>query len=124
MRTFRSLPDNLHSTPTRGYTTSLRQEASRSATINLQNRIRPLAIRNFLNSMNTPSAPIYEERLTSSRTSALFGLLTVLFLALVIWRAVLNDAGFLSVLFLCLLLMFLFYSLNYRVLHIRPPLRR
>ena len=65
--------------------------------------------------MNTPSAPIYEERLTSSRTSALFGWLTVLFLALVIWRAVLNDAGVLSIVFL----MFLFYSLNYRVLHIR-----
>lgn len=69
--------------------------------------------------MNVPSAPIYEERLTSSRTSALFGGLTVLFLALVIWRAVLNDAGFLSIVFLCLFLMFLFYSLNYRVLHIR-----
>lgn len=69
--------------------------------------------------MNTPSAPIYEERLSSNRTSALFGLLTVLFLALVIWRAVLNDAGFLLIVFLCLFLMFLFYSLNYRVLHIR-----
>jgi Ca2+/Na+ antiporter len=69
--------------------------------------------------MNMPSAPIYEERLTSSRTSALFGLLTVLFLALVIWRALFNAAGFMSVVFICLFLMFLFYSLNYRVLHIR-----
>jgi len=37
------------------------------------------------------STPIYEERLTSSRTSALFGLLAGLFLALFTWRAVLND---------------------------------
>jgi hypothetical protein len=66
-----------------------------------------------------PSTPIYEERLTSSRTSALFGLLAGLFLALFTWRAVLNDVGFVSIVYLCLFLMFLFYTLNYRVLYIR-----
>jgi len=86
--------------------------------MNLQIRADRLAIRSSLDTFNMPPAPIYEERLTSSRTSALFGLLTVLFLALVIWRAVLNDVGFMSIMFLGLFLIFLFYSLNYRMLYI------
>ena len=68
---------------------------------------------------NMPDPPIYEERLTSSFTADFFGLLTILFFALFIWRASLGDAGFLSILSLCLFLIFLFYSLNYRVLRIR-----
>lgn len=66
-----------------------------------------------------PDSPLYEERLKSSFTSDFFGLLTILFFALFIWRASLGDAGLLSILWLTLFLIFLFYSLNYRVLHIR-----
>ena len=62
---------------------------------------------------------IYEETLRSNRTTALFVILTLLFLSLFSWR--LNTSGFelLSVLSLTLSFFFFFYSLNYRTLRIR-----
>lgn len=63
--------------------------------------------------MNTKSDLIYEEKISSSRTEALFLSLTALFLILLVWRV--NTAGwdFLSVLFFILFGLFLFYCFNY-----------
>ncbi|MGD8815014.1 MAG: hypothetical protein PVI78_11135 [Anaerolineales bacterium] len=61
----------------------------------------------------------YEEKLTSKITTALFIALMLLFLALAIWRWVAGGWDFLSILFLCLFALFLFYVVNYRVLLIR-----
>lgn len=62
---------------------------------------------------------IYEERLSSKSTSALFIGLTILFFCLMLWRW--DSAGLepLAVVFFCLFGGFLFYSVNYRVLNIR-----
>jgi hypothetical protein len=62
---------------------------------------------------------IYEERLSSSRTEALFVALTLLFAALFTWRASAHDMDALAVVFGCSGLFFLFYALNYRTLKIR-----
>jgi hypothetical protein len=61
---------------------------------------------------------LYEERLTFLRTAALFVVLTLLFLALVIWRAMVSGWAGLTIVFLFFLLFFLFYSINYRSLTI------
>jgi hypothetical protein len=63
--------------------------------------------------------PVYEEKLTSPRTTALFVVLTLLFLALAIWRWMVGGLGVLTIVFLCLSAIFLFYVINYRVLVIR-----
>ena len=63
--------------------------------------------------------PTYEEKLTSRRTTALFVVLTILFLALAIWRWMAVGWDFLSVVFLCLSAIFLFYVINYWMLVIR-----
>jgi len=62
---------------------------------------------------------IYEERLSSARTTALFLVFTILFLALLIWRV--NFVAFetLAIVFLCFSVFFLFYTVNYRTLKIR-----
>jgi len=69
--------------------------------------------------MNAQSKPVYEERLTSARTTALFVVLTLVFGALAArcWTA----DGFTGSTVVCslLALMFLFYVVNYRVLVIR-----
>jgi len=62
---------------------------------------------------------IYHEKLSSSRTEALFLGLTLLFLLLFVWRVAAAGLGFLACVFLFFFLMFLFYSLNYRTLTIR-----
>jgi len=62
---------------------------------------------------------IYEERLSSDRTEALFVAFTILFFLLLIWRARAAGLDTLAVLFLCLSLFFLFYAVNYRTLVIR-----
>jgi len=67
--------------------------------------------------MNTD--PIYEEKITSRRTVALFVTLTLLFMALLAWRATNSGLGVLTIVFFCLFSFFLFYSLNYRTLIIR-----
>jgi hypothetical protein len=62
---------------------------------------------------------IYEERVSSSWTQALFWGLTAIFSLLLAWRTVTSGADGLGVTFLLFALVFLFYSLNYRLLVIR-----
>lgn len=62
---------------------------------------------------------VYLERISSKRTEALFVALTVLFLLLFAWRAKGEGLATWSVVFFCLFVFFLFYSLNYRTLLIR-----
>ncbi|MGD9028718.1 MAG: hypothetical protein PVG25_02785 [Anaerolineae bacterium] len=62
---------------------------------------------------------IYEEKLSSNRTEALFIGLTILFLLLLIWRVSAVSLDVLAVVFLCLSVLFLFYAVNYRTLVIR-----
>jgi hypothetical protein len=62
---------------------------------------------------------IYEEELSSNRTEALFITLTVLFLGLSYWRIMNDDFGFLTIILILFFFFFLFYSVNYRTLHIR-----
>ena len=59
---------------------------------------------------------VYEEKLSSLRTTALFIVLMLLFLALGIWRWIIAGLDVLTIVFLCLSALFLFYVLNYRVL--------
>ena len=63
--------------------------------------------------------PIYEERLSSNRTEALFISLTLLFLMLLIWQISTGGADILSAAFFFFFLFFFFYSVNYRTLIIR-----
>lgn len=62
---------------------------------------------------------IYEERLSSDRTEALFVALAILFFLLLIWRARAAGLDVLAVVFLVLCAFFLFYAVNYRTLVIR-----
>jgi hypothetical protein len=62
---------------------------------------------------------IYEERVSSNRTEALFASLTILFLMLLIWQIGTDSPGILSAVFLLLFIFFFFYSVNYRILIIR-----
>ena len=63
----------------------------------------------------TPEA-IYEERVSSRRTEALFVGLALLFLGLFIVRASRSGLGYLAAVFLLLFCFFLFYAVNYRTL--------
>ena len=62
---------------------------------------------------------IYEERLSSNRTLALFASLMILFLILLVWRISTESPDILSAAFLLFFIFFLFYSVNYRTLIIR-----
>jgi hypothetical protein len=62
---------------------------------------------------------LYEERLSSGRTQALFLALMLVFLMLFFWRLRSPTLGFLGYLGLGLSAFFLFYILNYRELLIR-----
>jgi len=62
---------------------------------------------------------IYNERISSNRTEALFLALTVLFFLLFIWRVNAGSLDVLAAVFFCLFSLFLFYSANYRTLIIR-----
>ncbi len=62
---------------------------------------------------------IYEERVSSGWTEALFLSLTALFFLLFIWRLNTGGSLFLRAAFFILFLFFLFYSVNYRTLMIR-----
>jgi hypothetical protein len=66
----------------------------------------------------------YSERLSSKRTEALFVGLTLLFGLLAIWRVSARGLDGLVIIFLCGFILFLFYSLNYRVLLIRLTTER
>lgn len=61
---------------------------------------------------------VYEERISSKRTEALFLVLASLFLLLWVQRKRRGKTGRLSALYLGLFAFFLFYILNYRTLHI------
>ena len=61
---------------------------------------------------------LYRERVSSRRTLLFFALLTLLFLVLSVWRFWTAGADALTWLFAFLALFFLFYVLNYRILHI------
>lgn len=63
--------------------------------------------------------PIYEEKVTSRRTTALFVALMLLFLSLSVWRGLAAGLGPLAIVFFCIFCFFLFYALNYRTLIIR-----
>jgi hypothetical protein len=62
---------------------------------------------------------IYEERISSKKTEALFISLTILFLILVIWQINIDGPDILIVAFFLLFIFFFFYSVNYRTLIIR-----
>lgn len=66
-----------------------------------------------------PREQLYEERVSSNRTEALFLALALAFLSLAAWRATASGFGFLTIASLCLSIFFLFYTLNYRTLVIR-----
>lgn len=59
---------------------------------------------------------LYEERLSSNRTTLLFLVLMTLFGSLMIWRVLALRFDALAVVFLGLAVVFLFYSVNYRTL--------
>lgn len=61
----------------------------------------------------------YQETVSSPWTEALFIALTVIFGGLAIWRLAVSGWAFLAILFTILAFVFLFYSINYRVLVIR-----
>ena len=62
---------------------------------------------------------IYDERVTSKRTEGLFLALTTLFFLLLGWRVNAGGLDVLAAVFFCLFGLFLFYSVNYRILIIR-----
>jgi Ca2+/Na+ antiporter len=62
---------------------------------------------------------IYHERVSSTWTEVLFLALTLLFLLLLIWRMNAASLDILAAIFSCFFILFLFYSLNYRILIIR-----
>jgi hypothetical protein len=69
--------------------------------------------------MSVANDLLYEEKLSSNRTLALFLALAILFLALAAWRLAAGSSGILVVVFFFLGGAFLFYSLNYVILVIR-----
>jgi Ca2+/Na+ antiporter len=58
----------------------------------------------------------YTESISSNKTEALFLVLMMLSLLLLIWRVTSDGLDILAVAFICLFIIFLFYSLNYRTL--------
>lgn len=62
---------------------------------------------------------IYQERLTSERTLALFAALTAVFAGLFVWQLSNNGMDGWGIAFLILAVFFLFYTVNYRVLKIQ-----
>ena len=62
---------------------------------------------------------IYNERVSSNRTEALFVALTLLFFTMLIWRMNAGSLDLLAAVFFCLFGFFFFYSVNYRTLIIR-----
>jgi len=62
---------------------------------------------------------LYNERVSSNRTEALFLALTILFFLLLIWRVKAGSLDVLAAVFFCLFSLFFFYSVNYRTLIIR-----
>lgn len=63
--------------------------------------------------------PTYNEKVSSNKTEALFIALTLLFLALLVWRVSAASFDIWAVVLLCLCSFFAFYALNYRTLIIQ-----
>jgi len=63
--------------------------------------------------------PVYEERVSSDWTEALFVAFTILFLALLVWRISIASWDAPGLVFFSLSLFFFFYSVNYRILVVR-----
>jgi len=63
--------------------------------------------------------PIYEERVSSDWTEALFLSFTILFFMLLIWRMGTGSLDILNAAFFFFFVFFFFYSVNYRTLIIR-----
>ena len=61
---------------------------------------------------------IYKETLSSRRTIALFAVLMFIFFLLFLWQANISGSHSLRIALLSLSVLFLFYMLNYRTLHI------
>jgi len=71
------------------------------------------------NVMKTNGNLIYNEKVSSKWTQALFLALTILSFLLFIWRVTIGNWDALATIFLCLFFLFLFYSVNYGTLLIR-----
>jgi len=69
--------------------------------------------------MVTTDEFLYNERISSNRTEALFLGLTLIFFLLLIWRVQAVGPDVLAVVFFCFFIIFIFYSVNYRTLIIR-----
>jgi len=65
------------------------------------------------------SGLVYREKVISNRTTALFVMLTILFLFLFAWRLLAASMDWAAVLVLVLACLFLFYTINYRALDIQ-----
>jgi len=61
----------------------------------------------------------YHERISSPATSALFLMLTLLFSLLFAWRVSIASFDTLAVILFCFAIVFLFYTINYRILSIQ-----
>jgi len=59
---------------------------------------------------------IYSERISSNKTEALFLILTLIFSLLLIWRVNSASLDWIALLLACFVLIFLFYSVNFRIL--------
>mgnify|MGYP001146975263 CR=1 FL=1 len=64
------------------------------------------------------TAPIYHEQLSSSKTTALFLVLTILFACTFVWRLLAVSMDWVAILLLVLACFFLFYTVNYKTLGI------
>lgn len=62
---------------------------------------------------------VYEEKISSSRTEALFIGLAAIFFVLSIWRMSVAGLDALGIVFLLFFVLFVFYCLNYRILIVR-----
>jgi hypothetical protein len=62
---------------------------------------------------------IYTEKLSSNKTGALFVTLTLIFTLLLVWRVNSLSLDWVAILCACFVVIFLFYSINYKALLIR-----
>jgi len=60
----------------------------------------------------------YNEKLSSTKTEALFIVLTLVFLSLFVWRWLSSGWDGWAITFVCIFALFLFYVINYRTLKI------
>jgi hypothetical protein len=70
-------------------------------------------------SADSTNTILYNERISSNRTEALFFALMIIFFFLLVWRVNAVNLDWVALVFACFFVIFLFYSLNYRTLLIR-----